>query len=370
MPIPLSRILQALLTALVLIAGLGAARADVTVTDILGREVTLPAPARHIVLGEARHLTVLGLIHDDPVALVSGWRQARALDAPTLAAYRRKFPAIDQIVPVGAGNRGISAEAIIALHPDLVVLTLVDQNDGATQIAARQIEAAGIPIAYVDFFSHPQENSIPSLRILGKLTGAETRAEEFAQFYETRLNRIRSRLADPGIARPRVFFHVHAAPTGCCATVGNGVFHDFITTAGGQNIGAETVGTMQGNVSLEYLIGADPDFYVATGGTHMAQRGGLVLGSGVDAETAQASFQTMIATPGFSALRAVREGRAAGIWHMFNDSPAHIALIEYLAKSFHPDLFADVDPDATMAQVNARFSPVTVPGIWWVTPAK
>ena len=56
MPIPLSRILQALLTALVLIAGLGAARADVTVTDILGREVTLPAPARHIVLGEARHV--------------------------------------------------------------------------------------------------------------------------------------------------------------------------------------------------------------------------------------------------------------------------------------------------------------------------
>ena len=69
-------------------------------------------------------------------------------------------------------------------------------------------------------------------------------------------------------------------------------------------------------------------------------------------------------------LRAVREGRAAGIWHMFNDSPAHIALIEYLAKSFHPDLFADVDPDATMAQINARFSPVTVPGIWWVTPAR
>ena len=370
MPVPIPRILQALLAALILVAISGAARADVTVTDIAGREVTLPAPAKHIVLGEARHVTILGLIHDDPVALVSGWRQIRALDEPTMEAYRRRFPAIDQIVPVGAGSSGISAEAIIALHPDLVVLTLIDQNDTAMQVATQRIEAAGIPIVYVDFFSHPQENSIPSLRILGKLTGAEARAEEFTQFYETRLNRIRSRLTEQDIPRPRVFFHVHAAPTGCCATIGNGVFQDFITTAGGRNVGAETVGTMLGHVSLEYRIGADPDFYIATGGTHMAQRGGLVLGSGVDADTAQDSFQRLISAPGFSALRAVRQGHAAGVRHLFNDSPTHIALIEYLAKTFHPDLFADVDPDATMAQIQARFSPVTVPGTWWVTPAK
>ncbi|KGJ05635.1 iron complex transport system substrate-binding protein [Paracoccus halophilus] len=370
MTMPAPRFLLALLTVLALVAGIGAARAEVTATDILGREIVLPAPAQRIVLGEARHLAVLGLIHDDPVALVAGWRQARALDAATLEAYRRKFPEIDEIRPVGAGNRGISAEAIIALAPDLLVLTLVDQNDSATQVAVRQIEAAGIPVAYVDFFSHPQENSMPSLRILGRLTGAEDRAEEFAQFYEARLNRIRNRLADPTIPRPRVFFHVHAAPTGCCSTVGTGVFHDFITTAGGRNIARDTVSTVQGNVSLEALIGADPDIYVATGGTHMAQRGGLVLGSGVDAPTAQASFQALIGATGFSSLRAVREGRAAGVWHMFNDSPVHIALIEYLAKTFHPDLFADIDPDATLAEIYARFSPVTVPGTWWVTPEK
>lgn len=355
--------------ALMLIASFGLARADVTVTDILGREVSLPKPAKHIVLGEARHLSVLGLIHDDPVALVSGWRTARALDAPTLETYRKKFPDLDQITPVGAGARGLSAEAIIALHPDLVVLTLMDQGDPGTDLVRQQIEAAGIPVVFVDFFSHPQENSIPSLRILGTLTDAGDRAEEFARFYETRLERIRARLT-ADVTRPRVFFHVHAAPTGCCSTVGTGVFHDFITTAGGQNIGAETVATVQGNVSLEGLIAADPDVYVATGGTHMASRGGLVLGSGVDAQTAQASFDQLIAAPGFSALRAVEQGRATGVWHMFNDSPIHIALIEYLAKTFHPDLFADLDPAATLAEINARFSPVTVPGTWWVTAGK
>ena len=65
----------------------------------------------------------------------------------------------------------------------------------------------------------------------------------------------------------------------------------------------------------------------------------------------------------------MQDGRAAGVWHMFNDSPVHIALIEYLAKTFHPDLFQDVDPNATLAEINARFSPVTVPGTWWVTNA-
>lgn len=357
------------LAALALIAALAPARAEVSATDILGRTVTLPEPAHRIVLGEGRHLSVLGLIHDDPVALVAGWRLDKPLDPPTMAAYRAKFPAVDRIASVGAGNRDLSVEAIIALDPDLVVLSLMDEKNQGMAVARQQLEAAGIAVAYVDFFSHPLENSMPSLRFLGTMTGAEARAEEFATFYESRLNRIRDRLADPAIARPRVFVHVHAAPTGCCSTVGPGVFHDFVTTAGGQNIGTETVKGVLGTVSLEYLIGADPDVYVATGGTHMASRGGLVLGSGVDAQTAQDSFDSLIGAPGFASLRAVTQGRAAGVWHLFNDSPVHIALIEYLARTFHPDLFADIDPAATLAEIETRFSPVQVPGTWWVTPA-
>lgn len=356
------------LAALALLASLVAARAEVVATDILGRQVTLAQPAHRIVLGEARHLSVLGLIHDDPVALVAGWRLDKPLDPPTLAAYRQKFPAIDAIRPVGSGTRGLSVEAVIGLQPDLVVLSLIDGQNPDMALAQKQLDAAGIPVAYVDFFSHPQENSIPSLRILGKLTGAEAKAEEFAEFYDSRLDRIRTRLADPAIPRPRVFFHVHAAPTGCCSTVGSGVFRDFVETAGGRNIGSEVVQGVLGNVSLEYLIGADPDVYIATGGTHMAARGGLVLGSDVDAATAQTSFDRLIGAPGFASLRAVQTGRAAGVWHLFNDTPIHIALIEYLAKTFHPDLFADVDPAATLAEIDRRFSPVQVPGTWWVTP--
>lgn len=362
--------MPALFRAMALLASLIAAPAlaEVTATDILGREVTLDAPAQRIVLGEGRHMAVLGLLHDDPVSRVVGWRQDKALDEPTMAAYRARFPAIDAIRPVGSGNRDISVESIIALDPDLLVLSLMDANDPGMERAREQVEAAGIPVAYVDFFSQPLENSIPSLRILGALTGGEATAEEFAQFYDSRLSRVRERLADPAIERPGVFFHVHAAPQGCCSTVGQGVFAQFIETAGGRNLGAEAVQGVLGNVSLEFLIGSDPDFYIATGGAHMAARGGLVLGTGVAEEAARDSFAKLIAAPGFSSLRAVEEGRAAGVWHLFNDTPSHIALIEYLAKAFHPQLFADVDPAATLAEIDARFAPVTVPGTWWVAP--
>lgn len=340
--------------------------AEIRATDMLGREVVLQTPAKRIVLGEGRHMSVLGLLHEDPVALVAGWRLDKALDAPSLSAYRDRFPQIDQILPVGAGNRALSVESVISLDPDLLVLSLMDAGDPGMEMARSHIEAAGIPVVYVDFFSHPQKNSIPSLQLLAQLTGAESKAAEFAQFYNSRLARVTERLADPSLQRPRVFFHVHAAPVNCCATVGGGVFADFIETAGGENIGSGAVPGVLGNVSLEFLLAEDPDFYIATGGSHMAARGGLVLGSGVTSSEAEDSFTSLINAPGFSALRAVETGQVAGVWHLFNDSPSHIALIEYLAKTLHPDLFADLDPAGTLAEIEARFSPVTVPGTWWV----
>ncbi len=53
---------------------------------------------------------------------------------------------------------------------------------------------------------------------------------------------------------------------------------------------------------------------------------------------------------------------------MVVESDGYIALIEYLALSLHPQLFADVDPAATLAEIEGRFSPVAVPGTWWLTP--
>lgn len=357
-------LIQRLLLAMLLASP--ACAEPILATDILGRDIRLDAPAKRVVLGEARHLAVLGLLLDDPVAPVVGWRLDKPLDPPTYTAYAEKFPAISGIFPVGAGNRALSVEAVLALKPDLVVLSLIDTKDPATAQATDLFARAGIQVAYVDFFSHPQENTLPSLAILGKLMGAEAEAQAFSAFYTERLTRIKTRLKEVNPPAPSVFIHVHAAAAQCCATVGQGVFNDFVTTAGGRNIAAADVETVLGNVSLEYLLSADPDVYLATGGAHMAARGGLVLGPQIAPQTARESFDALTSSAGFSALRAVKTARAQGIWHMFNDTPAHIVMIEYLAKTLHPDLFQDIDPAQTLAEIETRFAAVSVPGTWWV----
>ncbi|SFR12482.1 ABC transporter substrate-binding protein [Poseidonocella sedimentorum] len=358
--------LRALALTLALLGWALPAAAELRITDVTEREVRLPEAAQAVILGDARHIMVLGMLLDDPVARVVGWRQDKGLDPARRAAFAARFPALEEIAPVGAGNRELSVEATIAQAPDLVILSLTDARNPTMEVQLLQLEAAGIPVVFVDFFSHPIENTTRSLEILGQALGAEDRAADLIAFYTERLDTVRGRLAEAQPDAPRVFVQVHAAPGTCCATVGGGVFHDFIEAAGGHNLGQDAVPGIMGNVGLENVIAADPDVFLATGGAHMRERGGLVLGAGVAQDEARAGLEALLSGAGIADLRAVELGQAHAFWHLFNDSPMHIALIEYLAQTFHPELFADLDPQATVAEMQARFSPIDVDGTWWL----
>lgn len=341
------------------------AKHDIEIVDITGRKVTLSHPASRVVLGDARHIMELAMLLDDPVAHIAGWRQDKSLDPARYRLFAEKFPAIDDIATVGAGNRQLSVENVIALQPDVVILSLLDAENPATEVQLQQLSEAGIPVIFVDFFSHPIENTEPSMAILGQLFAAEQKATELIEFYNAHLDVIRDRIAQANPERPRVFIQVHATPQRCCASVGSGVFHDFIQAAGGYNLGQDNVPGIMGNIGLENLIALDPDFFLATGGVHLRDRGGLVIGAGVSQDETDRSFAQLLSAPGIAELRAVKSGQVLGIWHLFNDSPMHIALIEELAKRFHPRLFADLDPAATLHDMQARFSPIASDGVWW-----
>ncbi|MBJ7262996.1 MAG: ABC transporter substrate-binding protein [Burkholderiaceae bacterium] len=356
------------------IASLPAHAEPIVLEDVVGRTVTLPAPAKRVVLAQARYLPVLGLIHPDPVSLLAGWSdEFKTSYASEYAAYKAKFPKIDAIPVVGRHTvETFSVEKALSLRPDLVILTaafagIAPGADPQSSSLLKQFEAAGVPVLVVDFFMRPIENTEPSILLLGRALGRDDQAQALARFYRERMDRIAQRTSQPGRARPAVLVHAHAGSTDCCNSPGVGTFNDMITLAGGHNIGADVLKGATGQLGFEYINGRNPAVYVATG-TGAARRAtsGLVIGMGADAAQARASLKSMIDAQRLSALSAVRTGNAHGIWHGFNDSPLNVVFIEALARWLDPQTFSDVSPQGTLASINSQFAAVPYAGTFMV----
>src|SRR5690606_9876176 len=347
----------------------------ITVTDALGRQVTLQAPAKRVILTQARHLQVLALLHPDPVSILAGWSdEFRTSFSNEYQSYLERFPAIADIPVVGRHTADtFSVEQALALQPDLVVLTASFAGIGKGQdpeqsLIIRQFKAAGIPVMVIDFFVQPMENTIPSLRALGQALGQEQRTEAFIELYQSHMDNVAKRLANvPADQKPSVFVHAHAGSTDCCNSPGTGTFSEMIEYAGGHNIGSDVLKTVTGRLSFEYINSRNPSIYVATGtGSGKRTRSGLVIGTGADEDEARQSLERIIASNRLSALPAVRNGNAHGIWHAFNDSPLHVIFIEALAGWIHPERFAGISAQGTLDEVNQRFLTVPLQGTYMV----
>jgi iron complex transport system substrate-binding protein len=153
------------------------------------------------------------------------------------------------------------------------------------------------------------------------------------------------------------------------ATGGGRGIGDFIGLAGGSGIGADVIPGMAGPLSLEYIIGKAPAVYIGTGGGYMAARGGLVVGASVSEEQARDSLQSVLSRKGFGELPAVASGRAYGLSHGLAISGINIVAIEAIAGWIHPELFPDIDPEATLMEIGKRFLPAQLEGTWWVEAA-
>lgn len=345
-----------------------AAQAPIVITDVTGRTVTLPHPATRILLAEGRQILGLSLIHPAPVSLLAGWLgDFRRNDVESYALYKQKFPEIDDVPILGMGNDGsLSVEKAIAIHPDVAVLGVAFAPGGRDNDVTRQLEAAGIPVVFTDFFVNPFDNTLPSMRILGRVTGRDQQAEDYVAFYEMHMKRIADRLAAVKTPRPSVLFETHASVTECCHAPGAGNIGRFIAFAGGDSISAPVSPGPTAQLGLEYVISKDPEIYVGTGGAHLRATGGLVIGPGFDAAAIQTRLVAVVARPGFSGIRAVRDGKVHGLFHNIMSTPLNLLATEALARWVNPAAMKDIDPSATMAEINTRFLALPLTGIYWI----
>ncbi|MEW5420996.1 ABC transporter substrate-binding protein [Amorphus sp. 3PC139-8] len=353
-----------------------AALAGPVVTDLAGRTVELPDDIDKVVLGEGRFLPVLAILEtENPVDRIAGMMgEYERLDPDGYALYEERFPALADVPRLGLTTEdSFSLEKAISLGADVAIFGV--EGHGPSARAAETIaalEAAGVTVVFVDFRQKPLENTGPSIELLGTVLGREERAREFLDFYETELRRVTEPLANAQADRPLVFVDSRVGlAEACCETMGDGMIGEMVAVAGGANMGAEILPGLFGTVSLEYLLTNQPDIYVGTGigtsRTFNSDSNRIALGAGISVEQALRSLDHSLGRVGIADLRAVEGGRAHAIWHHFYNTPFHVAAIQEMATWFHPDLFADLDPEATLSTLYERYQPVPLDGTYWVS---
>jgi iron complex transport system substrate-binding protein len=343
-----------------------------TITDIAGRTVTIPQPVERIILGEARQTYVIATLErENPFARVVGWNDDfKPNDLNTYNLYLEKFPQIADIPDLGSVSNGeFNVELAITLEPDLLILALQNLPAAEETGLIAQLDAVGIPVIFIDYRDHPLENTIPSTILLGEVLDRQDEAAELVAFYEEHVNAVLDRAATiPAENKPTVFFERAAGLSDCCATWGSESLGRIAEMVGAVNLGTEILGTPTGTVNPEQVLVADPDIYIVTGANWTLsnpENRAVYFGAGGDSVLIQKQLQSLASRPGFETLQAVQGLRFHGLWHQFYNSPYYFVAFELIAQWVQPELFADLDPEATFREFHERFLPIDyVPGYW------
>jgi iron complex transport system substrate-binding protein len=226
-----------------------------------------------------------------------------------------------------------------------------------------KLAAVGIPLVYIDFREKPMENTDDSMRIIGKLFGKEERAEEFVTFHDEQIAKVTDVLAKQADLKKPVVFMERAGgySDDCCMSFGNENFGKMVELAGGVNMAKDFIPGTFGTVNPEQIIASNPDQVIVTGSNwELYVPGGKWVGVGPGADKAEAArkLSELMKRPGFTDIKAVQDGNVHAIWHQFYNSPYQFVAVQQMAKWLHPDLFKDVDADATFKEMHERFLPV------------
>lgn len=351
--------------ALVVALALPAA-AEITVTDLRDRTVTLEKPAEHVLLGfyYEDFLAVAGPGAVDKIAALSKapwaeWRPAQ------WAAYTAAFPKLNDLPDVGdTESSTFSVEAAIAAAPDLVILAGWQYD--ALGESVQQFEAAGIPVVTLDYNAQTVEKHLLSTRVLGAVMGQPERAEELATLYETRMMDTLDRVAKAGPSNKKVYVELaQKGPDEVGNTYGKGMWAGVIDMDGGQNIAKGQIENW-GPLSPEYVLAQQPDIILLAGSEWLNRPASVPLGFGAEPALARERIAAYLKRPGWADLPAVKTGEVYGIYHGGSRTLSDFVYARYIAKAIHPEAFADVDPAAEIAAYYHDWLPIEANGTFVV----
>ena len=305
-----------------------------TITDALGREVTVPATVEKIIpLGNApRMITYLGLA--DKVVGIGDCEIAKS----PLQAYAYVSRELWKDLPiVGSDSMGETSyypEELIQAAPDVIVCTY---GLDTVQDIERQTGLPVVAVTDASLFTPEYEDS---LRILGEVCGVSERAEAVVEFINTCIADLRARTANiPDDDKPSI---LAAAATFKGSHGIEGVYSNYavfdVISVNDVTRGMTDTGVARGLlVDKEQILTWDAD---------------LIF---LDYSGVELVRQDMAENPDFyTQLKAFRNGDVYqcpnSTWHYSN---VEIPLVSayYMGSLLYPEAFADVDFEAKAAEI-------------------
>jgi len=276
---------------------------SITLTDGLGRTVTLEQPA-HRVVSMAPSVTEI-------LFAIGAGDQVVGRD--TFSDYPEEAL---ELTDIGGSMGDYSYETIASLDPDLVLAAEINTAD---QVKA--LEDLGLTVYYIanptDF-----EGLYEVIETVGLLTGHTADAETLTESLALRVQTVEDTISQ-ATSTPVVFYELDGSDPAKPWTSGPSTFMDMlITKAGGQNVGA-ALSSSWAQISVEELIVQDPAI--------------ILLGDAAYGMTPE----QVAARTGWADIAAVKENKI----YTFNDDlvslagPRLVDGLETIAKLIHPERF-------------------------------
>ncbi len=326
--------------------------AEITVTDMIGRELTVtPGSYKRVVCIGAGALRMYSYIGDvallcgvediDNSSLAERPRMFDSVARPYVLAYGETFAALPSCGVGGPQAQAAEAEKILSCEPDIVISEYedVEKEDALS-------EQLGVPVVTLKLGPGGvfDENFFGSMRLLGTIFGKEEKAETLVGFIEAERAEIEKRTADiPEEEKPAVYI---------CG-LGNWGTTNHLMTGTEKYIAFRVANVKNAVTGVEgpAIQAIEEEKFVAIG-----EDMDIII---LDAAAVKNIKPLYAENPGmFDACKAWRSGEVY-LEMAYNAyyTNCEIALINtwFLAKAVYPDRFEDVDMTAKTNEITRAF---------------
>lgn len=346
----------------------------IEVTDLAGKSYTFDHPLDKVIIqwsgSGGPFMTMSALFGKDVckhIAAMDDGLQKNRMDMYN--QYVKGVPDLANVKTTGSMDADdFNLEAALSSGADAAIIPLGLQKSVQESIQPK-LEAAGIPVIYIDYHTESIENHTKSTELLGKLFGKEARAQELIDFYTSHVtpvyNQVEALLKTK--ARPKVY--IECGSTGP-SEYGNSYTNNYmwggmVYNAGGTSI-ADGIIEKSTPLEPEYVISSNPDKIIFTGSFWPAQADSIRMGFEATEAGARQQIAAYLARPGWSELTAVKNGEIYVIHHAVGREMYDCASIEALAKYIFPNEFKNIDPTKTLQEYYEKFLPYDFSGVWFM----